>query len=587
MILRNLFPFCALLVLSFGLGACSSVTKGTTQEIYVETIDVEDANCTLTNDKGNWTVSNTPGFATVTRGGGSLRVECQKASYEKAEELISEKFEEMTLGNVLIGGLVGIAVDAASGAAFRYPETISIPMTLLPGHQIPLSPGQVPVANTLVSPSGIQRAAVSPPSNNPELKKLQGNWMGYAGHGCIDVSGRASEVTIKGEIEADNLKIEINTASIQAGKAPPYYAEAKIPSSKTITFLEPYQTIQKLDINMNNSSRWISAVFDNNCEVKLKRSPRTRISKEFDPSNAKIKAQPTPASLTSLQPADLQPAEKISVQQTMPASPTIWRGRSPYGCVYHNTRPAEILADASIKDGKISLGLLLKNVGDMSPEVFNGELPIPPTDLVVFERPFSSVEKAFVSINRQQNSIFIKLTEQCEINLQTVTITAPGTVPPKQTTRSFQQAPAHQEAAPKVPGIQPLNAKALKQMQGYWTGYEGLGCVHTIGSWPASVTVGAHVKDERIKLLFEIRNVFATQSMGDFQGEGIIPATQKMRFEKPIGDANFALINFSKSGQYISVDLDNTCTIRLKKTNRRTIPADFKGKPPEIQKAAL
>ncbi|MBL4906601.1 MAG: hypothetical protein JKX94_04040, partial [Sneathiella sp.] len=127
-ILKNCPSLFSALFILFLLGACSSVTKGTSQEIFVETQDVKEAKCTLKNSKGEWVVESTPGHAEVKRGGGALNVQCEKADYVPATQLVSQGFEAMTLGNVLIGGIIGIAVDAASGAAFNYPDTISILM---------------------------------------------------------------------------------------------------------------------------------------------------------------------------------------------------------------------------------------------------------------------------------------------------------------------------------------------------------------------------------------------------------------------------------------------------------------------------
>ncbi len=188
---------------------CSSVTKGTTQEIFVETQDVEDAKCTLASDKGAWTVESTPGYVNVARGGGGIKIECTKENYHKAEELVAENFEEMVLGNILIGGLIGIAVDAASGAAFKYPESISIVMRPMLAQSGVNTYTSLPVQNT--TPTSTPNPSAIIPSTAPQtttiaaapavsvlskkfIKKFDGYWQGYAGHGCIHVSGRASEV---------------------------------------------------------------------------------------------------------------------------------------------------------------------------------------------------------------------------------------------------------------------------------------------------------------------------------------------------------------------------------------------------------
>ena len=52
---------------------------------------------------------------------------------------LSSEFQAMTLGNVLIGGVVGIVVDAASGAAGRYPNSVTLTLAP-PGGNAPGAP---------------------------------------------------------------------------------------------------------------------------------------------------------------------------------------------------------------------------------------------------------------------------------------------------------------------------------------------------------------------------------------------------------------------------------------------------------------
>ena len=43
---------------------------------------------------------------------------------------MASEFQTMTFGNILFGGLIGVAVDAASGAMHEYPAQVTI--TLIP-----------------------------------------------------------------------------------------------------------------------------------------------------------------------------------------------------------------------------------------------------------------------------------------------------------------------------------------------------------------------------------------------------------------------------------------------------------------------
>jgi hypothetical protein len=41
---------------------------------------------------------------------------------------VSSEFQAATFGNILLGGIIGVAVDAASGAMNKYPEQVSFVM---------------------------------------------------------------------------------------------------------------------------------------------------------------------------------------------------------------------------------------------------------------------------------------------------------------------------------------------------------------------------------------------------------------------------------------------------------------------------
>jgi len=42
---------------------------------------------------------------------------------------VGSKFQALTFGNILFGGIIGIAVDAVSGATAEYEANVSIRMT--------------------------------------------------------------------------------------------------------------------------------------------------------------------------------------------------------------------------------------------------------------------------------------------------------------------------------------------------------------------------------------------------------------------------------------------------------------------------
>jgi hypothetical protein len=109
-----------------GLSACATVTSGTDHTLLVES-DPAGATCNLQRDGANiGAVNPTPGSARISKSRHDIIVTCDKAEHEATSRTVIAGFQAMTLGNVLIGGVVGIAADLASGAAITYPESVKV-----------------------------------------------------------------------------------------------------------------------------------------------------------------------------------------------------------------------------------------------------------------------------------------------------------------------------------------------------------------------------------------------------------------------------------------------------------------------------
>lgn len=121
--LKSLLPL-TLCVLAAG---CSTITTGTSQPITITTAKVTGAKCELVDSKnGRWVVGDTPGTMEITKGDGPLTVSCSKSGYKTTKIIVEEYFAGATLGNVILGGGIGIIVDAASGAAQEYPDEVLV-----------------------------------------------------------------------------------------------------------------------------------------------------------------------------------------------------------------------------------------------------------------------------------------------------------------------------------------------------------------------------------------------------------------------------------------------------------------------------
>ena len=111
------------------LSGCASIVNGVNQPVSVETRSngksIVGAACTLSSNKGTWFVT-TPGTVTLHRGFQDLAVECTKDGIAPGTASVASHVKGMAFGNILIGGLIGVAVDSGNGAAFDYPDFIFI-----------------------------------------------------------------------------------------------------------------------------------------------------------------------------------------------------------------------------------------------------------------------------------------------------------------------------------------------------------------------------------------------------------------------------------------------------------------------------
>jgi hypothetical protein len=71
-------------------------------------------------------INATPGSISIDKSKDNVSVECEKAQHLPGASVLASDFQGMTLGNVLIGGIIGIGIDAASGAMHQYPPSVSV-----------------------------------------------------------------------------------------------------------------------------------------------------------------------------------------------------------------------------------------------------------------------------------------------------------------------------------------------------------------------------------------------------------------------------------------------------------------------------
>lgn len=111
---------------AFALSGCATLTTGSNQSITVVT-DPSGAECRL--ERGGTTVAivnPTPGTVQVDKSKNTITVTCAAEGFQNSVALLDSEFQGMTVGNVLFGGIVGVAIDAGSGAMNQYPSQITV-----------------------------------------------------------------------------------------------------------------------------------------------------------------------------------------------------------------------------------------------------------------------------------------------------------------------------------------------------------------------------------------------------------------------------------------------------------------------------
>jgi hypothetical protein len=115
---------------------CATVMNGRHAEVAIKSKPA-GARVSVQNEKGETVAtSKTPGTVTLKRSHGLFRKAprytafIEKPGYETAQVSINPKWNPWILGNVVLGGVIGLAADSATGAIWRYsPDDINQPLS--------------------------------------------------------------------------------------------------------------------------------------------------------------------------------------------------------------------------------------------------------------------------------------------------------------------------------------------------------------------------------------------------------------------------------------------------------------------------
>jgi hypothetical protein len=127
-------------LISLLLPGCATLFEGTSQSVSIST-DPAGADCTIDrNGSRIGQVNPTPGSIHLDKSKDDLSVLCKHPGYQSATVTESPKFQGTTFGNIVAGGLVGVIVDAASGANYAYPAEVRINLAADPAAIAPPGP---------------------------------------------------------------------------------------------------------------------------------------------------------------------------------------------------------------------------------------------------------------------------------------------------------------------------------------------------------------------------------------------------------------------------------------------------------------
>lgn len=112
------------LLLLFPLANCASIVSENESVTYIET-DPENARCEL-HGQDFKRVIHTPDSMQLPAEAAPITVACSAENYRTTSETLDTSADGWIVGNILFGGIIGIAIDAARGAGEKYPPKFSL-----------------------------------------------------------------------------------------------------------------------------------------------------------------------------------------------------------------------------------------------------------------------------------------------------------------------------------------------------------------------------------------------------------------------------------------------------------------------------
>ncbi|MDH4981678.1 hypothetical protein [Hyphomicrobium sp. D-2] len=120
------------LAIVFAAG-CATIVKGTTQMVAIDTPGAPGASCELSSPAIGARSVVTPATIELDKSQHNIAVTCRKPCFQDSVAMIPSYAEGMAAGNIIAGGVIGLGVDAATGAMNKYADRTSVTMIPVPG----------------------------------------------------------------------------------------------------------------------------------------------------------------------------------------------------------------------------------------------------------------------------------------------------------------------------------------------------------------------------------------------------------------------------------------------------------------------
>ncbi len=141
------------------LPACATLVNGSSQNVTVSTTP-PGASCTLDRIGARLgAITPTPGSVRVDKSKNDLTVTCSKEGFQTATVTHSPHFSGATFGNIIAGGVIGVVVDASTGANYTYPDNVEV---ALASNGTPLTRISAPQSIVLKPQTAAEGAGITP-----------------------------------------------------------------------------------------------------------------------------------------------------------------------------------------------------------------------------------------------------------------------------------------------------------------------------------------------------------------------------------------------------------------------------------------